>query len=110
MKGQPEQALDHESTEPNEPWHRKLAYVHYRAQPMVSKAVSGLREIQANHEGICKGCAEGKNAKKTFPSIESKAKGILDIVHLHVCGPMPSISLSGYVYYVSFIDYYSHKI
>jgi transposase InsO family protein len=26
-----------------------------------------------------------------------------------MCGPMPSSSISGYVYYVSFIDDYSHK-
>jgi transposase InsO family protein len=31
------------------------------------------------------------------------------LVHLDVCGPMPSTSLSGYVYYVSFIDDYSRK-
>ena len=47
--------------------------------------------------------------KKTFPSSESKDKGILEIVHLDVCGPMYSISLSGYVYYVSFIDDFSCK-
>jgi transposase InsO family protein len=33
----------------------------------------------------------------------------LELVHSDVCGPMPSNSLSGYVYYVSFIDDYSHK-
>ena len=30
MKGQPEQALVHESIEPSELWHRRLAHVHYR--------------------------------------------------------------------------------
>ena len=77
---------------------------------MASKVVSGLPETQAKHEGICKGCAHGKNAKKTFPSSESKAKGILEIVHSEVCVPMSTSSLSGYVYYVSFIYYFSHKI
>ena len=109
MKGQPEQALVHDSIEPNELWHKRLAYVHYKSLPMTSKAVSGLPEIQAKHEGICKGCAKGKNANKTFPSNESKDKGILEIVHSNVYGPMSSSSLSGYVYCVSFIDYFSHK-
>ena len=85
LKGKPEQALVHESIEPSE------------------------LEIQVKHEGICKGCAQGKNAKKTFPSSERKAKGILEIVHLDVCGPIPSSSLSGYVYYVLFIDDFSHN-
>ena len=47
--------------------------------------------------------------KNTFPNSEKKAKGIIEIVHADVCGPMSSSSLSGYVYYVSFIDDFSHK-
>ena len=52
---------------------------------------------------------KGKNTKKTFPSSESKEKGILEIIHYDVCGPMSSSSLSRYVYYVFFIDDYSRK-
>ena len=73
LKGHPEQALVHDTVEPNELWHRSLAHVHYRALPLVSKAVESLLEIQAKH-GVCKGCAKGKNTKKTFPSSESKEK------------------------------------
>jgi transposase InsO family protein len=61
------------------------------------------------HEDICKGCAQGKNVKKPFPSSDSKAKGVLDIIHLDMCGPMSTTSLSMYVYYVSFIDDFSRK-
>ena len=104
MKGQPKQAFVHESVEPNEIWNTSLAHVHCRALPLASKAVEGLPEMQTKHVGVCKGCAKGKNTKKTFPSSESKEKGILEIIHSDVCGPMLSSSLSGYVYYVSFID------
>ena len=52
---------------------------------------------------------KGNNTKKTFPSSKSKAKGILEIIHSDVCGPMSSSSLSGFVYYVSFIDGFSRK-
>jgi hypothetical protein len=62
-----------------------------------------------NHEGIFKGCTQGKNVKNPFPSSNNKAKGALDIVHSDVCGPMSVTSLSGYVYYVSFIDDFSHN-
>ena len=109
MKGHAKQALVHDTVEPNELWHRRLAHVHYRALPIASKAVEGLPEIQAKHEGVCKGCAKGKNTKKTFPSRESKAKGILEIIHSDVCIPISSSSLRGYVYYVSFIDDFSRK-
>ena len=50
-----------------------------------------------------------KNIKKTFLSSERKAKGILEIIHYDVCGPISFSSLSGYVYYVSFIDDFSRK-
>ena len=109
MKGQPKQALVHDSMDPSELWHRRLTHVHYRALSLASKAVNGLPEIQTKHEGIYKGCAKGKNIKNTFPSCESKAKGILEVIHSDVCGPMSSISFSGYVYYVCFIDDFSRK-
>ena len=78
--------------------------LHYIALPLARKDVEGLLEIQEKHDGVCKGCAKGKNTKKTFPSRESKKKGILEIIHSDVCGQMSSSSLSGYLYCVSFID------
>jgi transposase InsO family protein len=71
--------------------------------------VTGLPEIQVDHEEIYKGCAQGKNVKKPFPGSDSKAKGALDIIHSDVCGSMSSTSLSKHVYYVSFIDDFSRK-
>ena len=35
---------------------------------------------------------------------------MLELIHSDVCGPMPSTSLSGYEYYVTFIDDSSRKI
>jgi hypothetical protein len=58
---------------------------------------------------VCKGCAQGKNIKNPFPKSDSKAEGFLELIHLDVCGPIPSTSLSRYVYYVLFIDQYYHK-
>ena len=109
LKGQQEQALVHDSVEPNELWHRRLAHVHYKALLIASKADEGLPKIQEKHEGVYNGCAKGKNTKKTFPSSERKEKGTLEIIHSDVCSPMSSSSLSGYVYYVYFIDDFSRK-
>jgi hypothetical protein len=61
--------------------------------------VIGLPEIQAEPDGVCKGCAQGKNVKHSFPNSDTRAKGVLDIVHSDVCGPLSAASLSGYVYY-----------
>ena len=52
---------------------------------------------------------EREEHKEEIPSSESKEKGILEIIHSDVCGPMSSSSLSGYVYYVSFIVDFSRK-
>ena len=90
LKGHPEQALVHDTVEPNELWHRRLSHVHYRALPIASKVVEGLPEIQAKHDGVYKGCAKGNNTKKTFLSSESKEKGILEIIHFDVCSLMSS--------------------
>ena len=97
MKGYPKKDLGHDTVETNELCHTRLAHVHYRVLPLASKFVEGLPEIQEKHEGVCKGCAKGKNTKKTFPSREIKAKGILEIIQSNVCVPMSSKSLSRYV-------------
>ena len=79
---------------------------HYHLQ---AKLLKVFQKFKQNMMESAKLCAKGKNTKKTFPSSESKAKGILEIIHSDVCGPMSSSSLSGYVYYVSFIDDFSRK-
>ena len=65
LKGHPKQALVHDTIEPNELCHRRIAHVQYRALSLCIKVVEGLPEIQAKHDDICKGCMKGKNTKKT---------------------------------------------
>ena len=79
---------------------------HYRWQVKQSLDCQISRKSM---KAFAKGVHKEKNVKKTFPSNESKDKGILEILHSDVCGPMSSSSLTGYVYYVSFIDYFSCK-
>ena len=61
--GNPEQALVHDTVDPNELGHRRLAHVHYSALPIARKVVEGLPEIKAKLDGVCKGCVKGKNTK-----------------------------------------------
>jgi hypothetical protein len=82
---------------------RRLAHINYKAVPYICKAVTGLPELKGDHEGICDGCAQGKNVKNPFLKRDNKAEGVLELIHSDVCGPMPSSSNNGYVYYVSFI-------
>jgi transposase InsO family protein len=109
LKGHSEETLTHSIENPCELWHRRLAHINYKALPYVSKVVTCLPEFKVDHEGMCNGCAQGKNIKNPFLKRDNKEEGILEIIHSNVCGPMSSTSISGYVYYVSFIDDYSRK-
>jgi hypothetical protein len=109
LKGDSEVAMAHSIENPCEIWHIILSHINYKKLHYINKAVAGLPELKVDHEGVCNGCAQGKNIKNPFSKRDSKAEGVLELIHSYVCGPMPSTSISGYVYYVSFIDDYSCK-
>ena len=71
--------------------------------------VTGMPEVSPKHDGIFKGCALGKNTKKSFSRSKNRSKGILDLIHSDICGSMSSPSLSGCLYYVLFNDDHSQK-
>jgi hypothetical protein len=52
---------------------------------------------------------KGRTSKNPFLKRDSKAEGVLELIHSDVCGPMPSSSINGYVHYVSFINDNSRK-
>jgi hypothetical protein len=81
LKGHSETTVVHNNVIPSELWHKRLDHLHYRELLIMRNMVIGLPKIQVNHEGICKGCAEGKSVKSPFPSSKSKAKGVLGIIH-----------------------------
>ena len=86
-----------------------MEHLHHGALRHLRQAVIGVPQVQEEKHNHCKGCALGKNIKKTFPQSEHKSKQPLDLVHLDVCNPMSVHSFSGYSYYVTFIDDYSRK-
>jgi hypothetical protein len=81
LKGHLDAALLNSIVSPCEIWHRRLAHINYKSLPYVSKVVIVLPELKVDHEGICKGCAQGKITKNPFPKSDSKTDGILEIVH-----------------------------
>ena len=92
------QVLVHDSTNINELWHRRLSHLNYQALPALRNMVIGLPMLHVDHDGVCRGCALGKNTKGSFPKSESRSKGILDLVHSDLCRPMTVTSLGGYNY------------
>jgi hypothetical protein len=109
LLGHNTQVLVHDEIKPSELLHRRYAHLHYQAFPSIKHIVVGITELKSVHQGLCSGCALGKNITKPFPSNENRSKGILDLIHSYVCGPMLVKSLGVSIYYVMFIDDFSRK-
>jgi hypothetical protein len=58
----------------------------------------------------CESCILGKHHREKFVSgVSYRAKAPLEIVHTDLCGPMQTPSLTGCVYFMTFIDDFSRK-
>jgi hypothetical protein len=109
---QPMRALIHSTSSSDdlcEIWHRRMAHLHHGALRVLREMVTGVPDFSSEHHELCKGCTLGKYTKTSFPSSDSRAAGILDLIHSDVCGPMSLASLTGSLYYVVFIDDFSQK-
>jgi hypothetical protein len=58
---------------------------------------------------FCEHCLYGKQNQVRFPSKATREKGILELIHSNMFGIVPTPSLGGSLYYVSFIDDFSRK-
>ena len=83
--------------------------MHHLALGLVRHMVTGLPEFSIGQSDVCRGCALGKYTKTAFSSSDSRLAGTFDLIHSDLCGPMSSVSLRGYEYYVTFIDDHSRK-
>lgn len=76
---------------------------------MLRETVTGGPKISTKPNDVCRRCVLGKFVKATFPRSDSKAKGVLELIHSNICGPLSTKSLRGYEYFVRFIDDFSKK-
>lgn len=71
--------------------------------------VKGLPSIQ-QPTSSCESCILAKHHREKFVCrLSYRAKGPLEIVHTDLCGPMQTPSLTGNIYFLTFIDDYSRK-
>jgi hypothetical protein len=69
--------------------------------------VKGLPNIQ-QPTSSCEGCILANHHRDTFISgVSYRAKDPLELVHTDLCGPMKTYSLTGNVYFMTFIDDFS---
>jgi len=87
-----------------------MAHLGHGCLKIFGKIVTRIPPFSTDHHEVCKGCALGKYTRAPFPKSDDRSKGILDLIHTDICGPMPSPSIGGkYRYYISFIDDLSRK-
>uniref|UniRef100_A0A1X7TUN2 Integrase catalytic domain-containing protein n=1 Tax=Amphimedon queenslandica TaxID=400682 RepID=A0A1X7TUN2_AMPQE len=54
---------------------------------------------------LCKSCIDGKLHIRPFPKKgKTRPQNPLELVHIDICGPMKTPSLSGAKYFVTFMD------
>lgn len=86
-------------------WHLKLGHPSER----VLHQVLQLSKIKpnSNEKVFCESCQLGKNHALPFKLSDSCASVPLQLVHTDVWGPPPLQSISGYRYYILFLDDHS---
>ena len=91
-------------------WHQRLGHINeHQLKEMVRRElVKGVEIPKSMGISFCEKCVEGKMSRKTFKSVgEIHWTRRLQRVHSDVCGPMPTGSIGGRRYFVTFIDDYT---
>jgi transposase InsO family protein len=88
-------------------WHRRLAHHDYNSvKQMISKhLVTGIKiESKQAPDPICEPCLSGKMNANPFPSSTSRSTKALELIHTDLHGPFKTRTISGYRYWITFID------
>ncbi|KAL0378557.1 UNVERIFIED_CONTAM: Retrovirus-related Pol polyprotein from transposon TNT 1-94 [Sesamum radiatum] len=94
---------DHENAQI---WHARLGHI---SKDRIRRLVDtkSLKIDDLNHLPTCESCLKGKMTKKPFVGQSAIAKGLLDLVHTDVCGPLSIQSRGGFSYFITFTDDHS---
>ena len=90
-------------------WHERFGHLNYRSLQNLckEKMITGLPMVSCK-DGVCSNCVLGKHHRDSFEKRASwHASTPLQLVHSDLCGPLPTISISSFKYFLTFIDYYS---
>ena len=90
-------------------WHARFGHINFRSLLNLQnqRMVDSLPELETPPT-TCEGCILGKMHRTPFKKDSVvRANKSLQLIHSDVCGPMRTESLSGYTYFVTFIDDFS---
>ena len=91
-------------------WHGRLGHMSRTGMETLSRS-GYLPALSFSDFSVCEHCQYGKQTKSVHRNSNSDSSTQpLDLVHTDVCGPMPTRSLGGAVYFVTFIDDATRKV
>ena len=74
LKGHPEQAMVHDTVEPSELWHRRLAHVHYEHYLLQEKLLKVFQKSKQNMMGSAKDVQRERTQRRNFQVVKAKQK------------------------------------
>lgn len=92
-------------------WHRCLGHQDLAAiRKMAAKElIGGIKIKKCGIKELCEICTKRKMTRKPFSKkVSNRRKAVLDLVHMDVCGPMQTETISSKRYIVAFTDDFSH--
>ncbi|GBN12713.1 Retrovirus-related Pol polyprotein from transposon TNT 1-94 [Araneus ventricosus] len=91
-------------------WHKRLGHRNINSikQLVKENLADGIQLDNCQHIGDCIHCIKNKLSEFPYPKeAKYRATHPLDLVHSDLCGPMPTQSVSGKHYILTFVDDYS---
>ncbi|KAL0462876.1 UNVERIFIED_CONTAM: Retrovirus-related Pol polyprotein from transposon TNT 1-94 [Sesamum latifolium] len=89
-------------------WHARLGHI---SKDRIRRLVDtkSLEIDDLDHLPTCESCLKGKMTKKPFVGQSAIAKGLLNLVHTDVCGPLSIPTRGGFSYFITFTDDHSRR-
>ena len=91
-------------------WHCRLVHHDYNSvKNMISKQLVTGIDIKSKQapDPICEPCLLGKMNANPFPPSKTCASKPLELIHTDLHGPFKTRTISGYRYWITFIDDYT---
>ncbi|MCH79544.1 gag-protease polyprotein [Trifolium medium] len=91
-------------------WHQKLGHLHLKGikKAIANEAIRGLPKLKIEEGSICGECQIGKQTKMSHPKLQHlTTTRVLELLHMHLMGPMQVESLGGKRYAFVMVDDFS---
>lgn len=93
-------------------WHQRLGHLNFDSLASLRKVANDIDFQMTTQKQACDVCLKGKQTRAPFVTNHNKpvANSRLALIHSDVMGPMPTTSLGGKRYVLTFLDDFSRKV